>query len=302
MDKGENMQIDGVFSGGGIKAYAYIGALQSINDHNLTFKRVAGTSAGAIIAAFLAAGYTLTEIEEFIDKLDLKTFLDAPMLTNYIPGIRWFFLYFQMGLYHGKEFEKWLYNQLAKKHVFTFSDLPKDTLKVIISDLSLGKLIVVPDDLERVYGIQPKYFPIAKAVRMSAGFPYFFMPKKLPGKTKQKSIIVDGGLLSNFPMWIFENQTSKNSRPILGVKLSESLDNPKPQTIRNALDMLHALFSTMKKAHDTRYISKSDKNNIIFIPVEDISATDFKLSQIEKENLIKIGRERTKQFLKYWPK
>ncbi|MBU5466375.1 patatin-like phospholipase family protein [Virgibacillus sp. MSJ-26] len=296
------MQIDGVFSGGGIKAYAYIGALQEIHQHNLTFKRVAGTSAGSIIASFLAAGHTPSEIEKLTNQLDLKAFMDAPVITKYIPGTKWFFLYFQMGLYHGRRFEEWLQNKLADKNVYTFGDLPKDALKVIISDLSLGRLIVIPDDLERVYGIQPKYFPVAKAVRMSSGFPYFFMPKKMPGKEKQKSVIVDGGLLSNFPMWVFENKKSKNSRPILGVKLSESMDNPHPQKIRNALDMLHALFSTMKKAHDTRYISKHDINNIIFIPVDNISATDFNLSQNEKEKLIDLGRERTKQFLKYWPK
>lgn len=296
------MQIDGVFSGGGIKAYAYIGALQSIQNSDLTFKRVAGTSAGAIIAAFLAVGYTADEIRKLTDQLDLKTFLDAPIITKYIPGTKWLFLYFQMGLYRGKRFEEWLHHQLAKKDVYTFGDLPAGSLKVIISDLSLGKLVVIPDDLEKVYGIRPQYFPIAKAIRMSAGFPYFFMPKKMPGKVKRKSIIVDGGLLSNFPMWVFENQTSNNSRPILGIKLSESTDHPQPQTIRNALDMLHAVFSTMKKAHDTRYISKHDKNNIIFIPVDDFTATDFKLSQADKENLIHLGQERTNQFLKHWPK
>jgi len=296
------MQIDGVFSGGGIKAFAYIGALQSIHDHNLIFKRVAGTSAGAIIAAFLAAGYTSDEIEELTEELNLKTFLDSPMLTKYIPGTRWILFYFQMGLYQGKKFENWLQKKLALKNIFTFGDLPNDALKVIISDLSLGKLIVLPDDLERVYGIQPRYFPVAKAVRMSAGFPYFFMPKKMPGKTKQKSIIVDGGLLSNFPMWIFENKTSKNTRPILGVKLSESVDNPRPQTIKNALDMLHALFSTMKKAHDSRYISKHDINNIIFIPVDDYSATNFKLSQTDKKSLITLGKNYANHFLEHWPK
>src|SRR5699024_12440300 len=102
------MQIDGVFSGGGIKAYAYIGALQSIDDHNLIFKRVAGTSAGAIIAAFLKAGYTSDEIEELTEELNLKTFLDSPMLTKYIPYTRCFIFYFQIDLYEGKEFEVWL--------------------------------------------------------------------------------------------------------------------------------------------------------------------------------------------------
>jgi len=296
------MKIDGVFSGGGIKAYAFIGSLQSIYKHNLEFKRVAGTSAGAIMASFLASGYTLSEIERSLESLDLKLFLDAPVLNNIIPGLKWFSLYFQMGLYRGRKFEDWLYYKLAEKNVYTFGDLPKGHLKIVVSDLTLGKLVVIPDDLERIYGINPKIFPVATAVRMSAGFPYFFMPKKLRGKSQNKSIIVDGGLLSNFPMWIFEKNSAKNARPILGVKLSESTEKTRPQKIKTALDMLHALFSTMKQAHDARYISKSEKDNIIFIPVENISAMDFHLGQEQKEKLIKAGRKSTDQFLKFWPK
>lgn len=294
------MKIDGVFSGGGIKAYAFIGALESVYKHGLEFERVAGTSAGAIIASLLASGYTLKEIEQTIETLDLDLFLDPPVLSKLVPGLKWLFLYFQMGLYHGKKFEDWLHHKLAEKNVYTFSDLPNGRLKVVASDLSLGRIVVIPDDLEKVYHINPQLFPVAKAVRMSAGFPYFFMPKKLPGQSKDKSIIVDGGLLSNFPLWVFET-TPKNSRPILGVKLSESADYTRPRTIKNALDMLHALFSTMKQAHDARYISKTDQDNIIFIPVKNIAAMDFKLNQTEKENLIKLGRENAEQFLKFWP-
>src|SRR5690625_599796 len=159
------MKIDGVFSGGGIKAYAFIGSLQSIYNHNLEFKRVAGTSAGAIMASFLASGYTLSEIERSLESLDLKLFLDAPVLNNIIPGLKWFSLYFQMGLYRGRKFEDWLYYKLAEKNVYTFGDLPKGHLKIVVSDLTLGKLVVIPDDLERIYGINPKIFPVRSEER-----------------------------------------------------------------------------------------------------------------------------------------
>src|SRR5699024_5327361 len=128
--------------------------------------------------------------------------------------------YFRMGLNKGDKLENWLYDRLAYKGVYTFGDLRSNQLKVVASDLSLGKMIVIPDDLERIYGIPANYFPVSKAVRMSAGFPYFFMPKKLPGKSKSKSIIVDGGLLSNFPLWLFENNDAVMKRPVLGIKLS----------------------------------------------------------------------------------
>lgn len=295
------MRIDSVFSGGGVKAYAFLGALESIEQNNLELVRFAGTSAGAIVAAFLAAGYRLKEIDQIFHHLDLHKFLDPPELTRIIPFSKWLFLYFQLGINKGDKFEGWLYEKLAAKNIYTFNDLKPGYLKVVVSDLTLGKLVVIPDDLKRIYGIDPLFFPVSKAVRMSAGFPYFFMPEKLPGKGNQKSIIVDGGLLSNFPLWIFEKDDKHSKRPVLGIKLSSSTEHHHPRTIKNAFDMFHALFSTMKQAHDSRYISKSHKNNIIFIPAEDVDSTDFSISLEKKEQLIRIGKLQADQFLKYWP-
>ena len=58
------MLIDGVFSGGGLKDFALVGAYQVLEEKGFRFQRVAGTSAGAILACFIAAGYTGKEIEE----------------------------------------------------------------------------------------------------------------------------------------------------------------------------------------------------------------------------------------------
>ncbi|GGA68195.1 patatin-like phospholipase family protein [Ornithinibacillus halotolerans] len=294
------MKIDGVFSGGGVKAYAFIGALEIIEKKNLQFERVAGTSAGSIVAALIAAGYRVDELKNILDELDLTQLLDPPMLTKILPGSKWFFLYFQMGLNKGDKFEQWVYRQLAHRNIYTFADVTEGYLKVVVSDLSLGKLVVIPDDLERVYGIKPENFPVAKAVRMSSGFPYFFMPSKIYGKKRGKSLIVDGGLLSNFPLWVFEDETNKRLRPILGLKLSDSPSETSPKKIKNALDMLHALFSTMKQAHDARYISTSEKANIIFIPVKGVQTTNFMIDEKVKQELINTGRQRAEKFLKYW--
>lgn len=295
------MNIDLVLSGGGVKAYAYLGVLDAIEERKLTIERTAGTSAGAIVAAFIAAGYRKESIIKMVDTLDEKTFLDEPMISKFVPFSKWFVLYYKMGLYKGAQLEKWIYEQLAKKDIFTFKDLQPGYLKIIVSDISLGKLVVIPDDLERIYKIDPSTFSVAKAIRMSAGFPFFFMPIKLLQNSNQKSLIVDGGLLSNFPIWVFENKEKSSNRPILGVKLSEDINDIGANRIKNALDMLHALFNTMKVAHDTRYISKSDQHNIIFIPVDHIKATNFSISNKTKEQLIETGKQRATTFLKRWP-
>src|SRR5690625_4926942 len=295
------MKVDGVFSGGGVKAFAFIGALQSIFNKGLEIERVAGTSAGAIIASMIAANYQVNEIENLLKQINLKRFLDPPLLSKKIPFSKWLLLYFQMGLYKGDQFENWLYQMLAKKGIETFADLKSGYLKVIISDISLGRLIVVPDDLKRVYGIDGNSFKVATAIRMSASFPYFFMPKKMFHTQMNPSYIVDGGLLSNFPLWVFRENNRKDLRPVLGISLSDSIENSQPYVIKNELDMLQALFQAMIRAHDTRYISKSMQDNIVFIPVKQIKTMDLSITDEEKQLLIQLGKEKTKHFLQSWP-
>ena len=294
------MKIDAVFSGGGMKAFAFLGALQSIDEKNLKIERAAGTSAGSIIASFLTAGYTTNEIIQLLDEINIKKFLDPPLLSERVPFAKWILFYFQMGLYKGNVFEEWLEDVLAQKGIHTFADIKEDDLKIVVSDVSLGKLIVIPDDLEKVYGLDPSLFSVATAVRMSSSFPYFFMPKKLHNLQNTKSYIVDGGLLSNFPLWIFRKD-NRDKRPVLGITLSDSFENHERAEIKNALDMLQALFNTMLRAHDAMYISRSMEKNIIFIPVNNIKTMDFAISDKEKAQLIQLGKERAETFLRVWP-
>lgn len=293
------MKIDCVFSGGGVKAFAFIGVLQSLEEKKITIERVAGTSAGAIMASFLAAGYHVNEIKNHLEHIQLKHFLDPPYLSKKIPFSKWLFLYFQLGLYKGDVFEKWLGRMLAEKGIETFQDIEDGYLKIIVSDISLGKLIILPDDLERVYGVDPRTFSVSTAVRMSASFPYFFMPKQIEGIEKT-SFIVDGGLLSNFPLWVFR-KNNVDLRPVLGATLSDSIEQQQPYKIKNALDMLQALFQAMLRAHDTRYIATEMQDNIIFIPVKNVKTTNLAISDQEKQTLIQLGKEKSSQFLKNWP-
>src|SRR5699024_5867784 len=207
--------------------------LQSLDNHNIKIERVAGTSAGAIIASLLAAEYSLDELNKMLDTLDLNNFLDPPSIIDKIPLAKWLNLYFRLGIYRGDLLEEWLFNTLKHKGIETFSDIRDGYLKVVVSDLSLGRLVIIPDDLERIYGIDPSQFSVSTAVRMSAGFPYLFMPKYLLGKSGYRSVIVDGGLLSNFPLWVFNNGRTRIKRPVLGIKLSEAIENQQPQKIKN---------------------------------------------------------------------
>ena len=205
--------------------------------------------------------------------------------------MKWLHLYFRLGLYQGKALENWFLEKLAIKGVYSFSDLPPGTLKLVASDLTNGRMIVLPDDLER-YGISAETFPIARALRMSCGIPFFFEPVKLKARSGD-TIVVDGGVLSNFPMWLFEDTDGKKERPVLGLKLSRRQEEMPGHKINNGLNLFEALFSTMKNAHDEKYISRKHEENIIFIPVDDYSATQFDLNEETKEALMEKGRSRT---------
>jgi NTE family protein len=52
----------GIFEGGGAKGYAHVGALKAAEKRGIFFRKVAGTSAGAIVAALVAARYTADEL------------------------------------------------------------------------------------------------------------------------------------------------------------------------------------------------------------------------------------------------
>ncbi|MGO4887120.1 patatin-like phospholipase family protein [Anaerobacillus sp. MEB173] len=289
------MEIDGVFAGGGVKAIAFVGALKVLEDKGYTFQRVAGTSAGAIIASLIKAGYTSKELTSVLSETNLQQFLDPKHSILPFPFIKWLRVYKRLGLYKGDELESWLREKLKAKGVTTFADLPKGSLKIIASDLTKGQLIVLPDDLEK-YGIIPDKFSVAKAVRMSCSLPYFFEPVKLYDGKGQQCIIVDGGVISNFPMWLFTNKKGKSKRPVLGFKLSDSLEEAIPNKIDNAFEMVGSLLETMLKARDNRYISKDIAENIVFIPVEKIKLTEFTLAKKKVEELIELGRQRTENY------
>jgi NTE family protein len=293
------LEIDIVFSGGGIKGFALLGAYEAIEAKGLRWRRLAGTSAGSLVAALIAAGYTSKEMIDLLDELDLERFLDERKCPFPFRVWKWVRLYWRMGLYKGDALEQWLKEVLAERGIKTFADLPKESLYIVASDVTNGRMLILPDDLPQ-YGIDPAAFSVAKAVRMSISIPYFFEPVKLQTKNG-KYIIVDGGVLSNFPLFLFDEEKKVKKRPVLGIQLSAKLAERPKRNINNAIDLFEALFGAMKEAHDARYISRRHEKNIVFLPVENVLSMEFSITPDTRNRLIQYGRERTEQFLKKWP-
>ncbi len=293
------MWVDGVFSGGGMKAIAYAGAIKALEEKNLVFKRLAGTSAGSIVAALLAVNYTPDEILVELKQLNPEAFLKEKSWYKSMPLIRWLTLYYRMGIYSGDAFEQWIDGLLRKKGVSTFNDLAFQRLRIIVSDISSGTMVVLPDDLPK-YGITPGSFRISRAIRMSCSLPFFFEPVALTNSSGDRCLMIDGGVLSNFPLWLFDDEKTLPVRPFIGLQLSSRTTILVPKKIKNVLDFFHRIFFTMKEAHDAVYISKYATTNIIFIPVHDVETTDFSIPDAQKEALINLGYKKTEAFLKKW--
>src|SRR5438309_1182275 len=68
--------VDLVFEGGGVRGNALVGALKVLEEHEFKAQNVAGTSAGAIVATALAAGYTADQQLKILSKLDFTQFID----------------------------------------------------------------------------------------------------------------------------------------------------------------------------------------------------------------------------------
>lgn len=291
------MKCDAVFEGGGVKGIAFIGAIQETLERGYTYHNVAGTSAGSIIASLIAAEYTVKELEEMMFELPFLHFLNRNLL-NYIPILGTSLnIFLKNGIYSAKYIEQWMNERLIKKGIRTFGDLPEGKLKIIASDITLGRIMTLPDDLY-MYNIDWRRFPIATAVRMSSTIPYFFQPFILQ-RGKEKSYIVDGGLLSNYPIWIFDLQNETPKWPTFGYRL-RGAERVSPAKIIGPITMLKALISTMIEAHDRRHIEDGDAARTIFIPVDFIKATDFSITEKEKKMLVKLGRIEAKQFFDHW--
>jgi NTE family protein len=309
MNTKNNVKADAVFEGGGVKGIGLVGAVAVAEEKGYQWVNVAGTSAGAIVAALTAAGYTGAEMKEILDALDYNKFKDTSLLDR-VPIVGPISsVIFEKGIYEGQFFEEWMRDLLKKKNVETFNDLILEEygdderyrfkLRVIASDISRGRLLVLPQDIAD-YGIRPEDLNVAAAIRMSMSIPFFFEPITLKNmKTNQVSYIVDGGVLSNFPVWLFDTEGNVPEWPTFGFKLVEP-EEGKPHQVRGPISLLAALFSTMIEAHDARYIEDQQFVRTISIPTLGVGTTEFDISRERSDQLYQSGRQAAEEFFATW--
>lgn len=314
---------DVVFEGGGVKGIALVGALRAFEERGFQWQNVAGTSAGAITAALVAVGYTALEVKEVMEnRIEFSKFMDTSGVGK-VPKVGpWFSLIISKGMYQGDYFLKLMRQLLSEKmqkERVTFGDLimpkePEDSdeeyersykykLRVIASDISGNEMLVLPQEIEKL-GMEPDDLEVALAVRMSMGIPFFFKPVKFgEGQhRRRKHWIVDGGMLSNFPIWLFDSQPGQApSWPTMGFLLWEpGSGQPRYQRIGGLVSMLRAIAQTLSGAIDRKVLEEADLRRVIKIPTAETSGTDFDLSDETRDWLYNSGYQAASRFLVGW--
>lgn len=307
------LQADVVLEGGGVRGIGHVGAICVAEEQGYEWMNIAGTSAGAFVAAMLAAGYSGQEMYSIMrDEVDFTRFSQEKGLDGLLP-VEIMHMFKRGGIHTGNYIESFIREKLRAKGITTFGDLvlrkgePQDSnfryrLTVIASDISMGQMLRLPQDMQK-FGIDPDKVDVALAVRMSASIPFFFMPIQQKCADGRNCLIVDGGLLSNFPVYLFDVK-SEPTHPTFGLRLVDSLPTPDCPTpfnqTNNVLQISHALLQTMLTAHDRLYLDDHTFVRTIAIPVEGISATRFNLSGQEADRLYQNGRQAAGSFFSTW--
>jgi len=301
-----NKPCDIVLEGGGVKGVGLVGALEELEKAGYDHCRIAGTSAGAIVGALLASGMSMERMKHLMQGLDYRRFRDEGLLDRLgIPG-KTVSLALEKGIYEGKYLRNWLAGVLEDVGVSTFADLkltepwaenlpPEQRYKLVViaSDVSRGRIVRLPWDYH-LYGLDPDKQLVADAVRASMAIPYFFEPAKLGG-----NYLVDGGLLSNFPIDIFD---TTNEWPTFGIKLSNKSDAlTKMNPVKNPIEYSLAIFSTALNAHDQMHIDNPcTQMRTMFVDTFDVRATNFDIDTKTQTKLYESGKKYAREFLADW--
>ena len=386
----EPTKFDMVFEGGGAKGMAFVGAYRALTDGGHKAGRLLGTSAGAIAATLIAAGYTPKEMHEALNEKDdsgksvFNGFMGAPAkftdteieqcslqrLFNEIniplvpEGLekmldtaifKWlanndlgchFFAFVERGGWYGADaFVSWLEEKLdkdcndrnekpvSKMTLKEFSKAKKNKAKVelsvVASDTTEGRILILN------HRTAPNC-PLVWAVRISMSIPFLWEEvvwNEEWGKYNINDInghvIVDGGVLSNFPIELFISDndevtnlmgTSNGSVPVLGLLLDESKEvesstntttgGAKPvETSKNDADGICAklgtlktvkrcrrLIDTMTGAHD-KMVMEGCEDLIVRIPAKGYGTTEFDMSDERRDELVNAAERAMKAYL-----
>jgi NTE family protein len=316
----EPLPADLVLEGGGVKGIVLAGALTELLPR-YRFRRVAGTSAGSIAAALVAAGVDADELRTITGRLRYDRIPDSWFP---VPGVSQATgLLLRAGAHPGRYIHEWLRSELADLGIRTFADLRRDDpgddpnltrwqrykLVVMATDVTRGRLLRLPWDYPE-YGLDPDEQPVADAVRMSMSLPLYFAPCTLTDRrTGRRSTIVDGGVLTNFPIEVFDRTDHVPPRwPTFGVGIADPqpdadvslLPRWVPEPVP-AIRLIDSVLATAISGHDRTYLAMPCVRRRSFqVDASEVGLTDFDVTPETREKLVEKGRQAAREFLAHW--
>lgn len=317
--------IDLVLAGGGVKGIGLVGAVVRLMESGYRANRIAGTSAGSIVGSIVAAAAKANsagpqDVRDLVLSLDYRKFLDpGPIERIPLLGAAWAILQGN-GVYQGDYVRDFVAEQLRNLGVETFGDLRLDDdqvpeerryrLVVTATDVTRGQLVRLPWDYRRVYGLNPDEQPVAEAVRASMSIPFLFRPVRLTSAAGQQSTLLDGGLLSNYPIDSLDRLDGKPPRwPTLGVTLLPNLPagNDKvvpglaPLRIFGGPHLLEEVITTMLVGRDQAYLNEPWVSaRTIRVDSGDVGVLDFGITDRQIDALYLKGYDAATKFLTGW--
>jgi len=254
-----------VLMGGGVKGLALAGAIRELERY-YDFDCFVGTSAGAIAAVLLASGYSGSDLERELREKDFSELLDGSIFTS--P----FRLLFRGGLHNGSKIQEWiemLLEEKIKRAGYISLDAMPSRAIVFASTSPRGLITFDSNGTERSV-------PAAFAVRCSMSIPFFFVPQAHAG-----SRLLDGGLLSNFPV-----EEYLKLRPGTDfVALFLGRDGP-PRKPRSQLGEMLAIWL----GRNERMVVDEHRDSTVVIDADPVGTVDFNLTAEEKNHLVLQGR------------
>ena len=302
-----------VFSGGGIKAISHCGSLLVLdqlkvlydNDNKSKIKGYAGTSAGSLIAAMLAIGYTPKELEKIISDLDFKKFLDDKW--GYIRDAYNFLEDYGIcpGTYAYKLFGTLIKNKTGNKN-YTIKQLYEEkgiTLVIVGTNKSTNSSVYFhPKNKEPSYSD----IPIRKAMRISMGIPILFEPEECNGDK-----FCDGGIFDNYPIHVFDgdypgdpnaklNLVEPNAK-VLGFNILTNselveLTINEREEYDSVLKYLLSFIDGFLAENERRMITPSYWKRTINLITPNMALYNFDLNKSQKDELLNIGKDGVIEF------
>ena len=161
-----------VLGSGAAYGLSHIGVLRVLEKENIPVDILAGSSMGAFIAAFWAAGFRANDLQKIAESLDRRTaFFKLVGLGDLSIAHR--------GFFHGRQVTRFMESFLADK---TFQDL-QVPVKIVAASLTTSQQVVFEKDR------------VVDALRASISIPGIFRPFHWKGQ-----LLIDGGILNPLPV------------------------------------------------------------------------------------------------------